>query len=261
MAAAFRGGTRKSKAEFDMTAAIAQLSAKVDAIDRRIGSGGNSASRAVQFYKAGQIDGKVTLTDGLDAFVIMVATFAGGTCVAASASYLFGVDLVPAAFASLGGAGAIGIGRIVVDMIAPAIRAARWVVRAWRVKDLWPLFEEWLENRDDDTGGDTTEPQEPGWIVINGERHRREQQKSEAEKTRDAVLKFVNIVWSRQSAGRNTGQKALRGYPLLHGYKVTDDFHREMGGRLVDAGLAVERGSGWELTASPEECAATIGTW
>ena len=110
-------------------------------------------------------------------------------------------------------------------------------------------------------GAPAPPPERSGWLSIDGNRAQRSRQKSEAEEYREAVLRFVEIVWMRQNIGRRTGQKELRGHSLPHGYSVDDQMHREIGARLTAQGLAQASGKGWELIASPEEVAGCIEAW
>ena len=102
---------------------------------------------------------------------------------------------------------------------------------------------------------------EPGWIDIDGDRVRRNAAKSEALKKREAVLRFVELIWFRQLRGAKTGQKAMRGHQLPHGYRVTDPFHQEIGDRLTANGLASPDGKSWRLDATPEEVAIAMRAW
>ena len=139
-----------------------------------------------------------------------------------------------------------------------------WALLLWDHRRLLWRFEQVIDldvNRDGAVGP-PPKPPEPGWITIDGSKARHAATKSAAAKKREAVLAFVNRVQRRTGNDLPTGQKEMRGMDLPHGYKVTDDFHAEVGARLIEHGLAVRNSNGsWTLDATPAEVAAAITAW
>jgi hypothetical protein len=120
---------------------------------------------------------------------------------------------------------------------------------------LWAI--ERVVDQDIDRDERIGKPEPPGTVVIDG---RRVGDARAAERKRADILRFVNVVWSLQQANRPFGQKALRGRHLIH-QDVTDEFHAEVGAKLVAAGFAERSGTGWRLTATPDEVENALTTW
>jgi hypothetical protein len=139
--------------------------------------------------------------------------------------------------------------------------SATWVLLFVDLRNALFVIES-VTSRDLDKNGVVGKPPEPpGWITIDGQRARRESTKSYAEQKRAAVIRLCEVVYFRQQRRMPAGQKALRGHALCNGWEVTDELHSETGQQLVKAGLAIEKGKGWVLTATPEQCAQSIQAW
>ena len=122
---------------------------------------------------------------------------------------------------------------------------------------LWSI--ERVTDFDIDKNGRVGRPPEPGTIFVNADRSRDSSAQAQAEKKREAILRFVDLVDKRQDIGLPTGQRALRGERLTRHYSVDDEFHSEIGDLLVANGLATRHADGsWALTASVDEVDAAL---
>jgi hypothetical protein len=127
-------------------------------------------------------------------------------------------------------------------------------------------FTEEVLQKDIDGDGAVGKPPEPGTIIITG---RNSKPESESSKKRRAMIAFVELVYRRQHASPplNTGIKALYGTDLPAGYKVNENFHKEIGALLVDSGYARTKPAGanttWELLpdVTLDELNAAVSAW
>lgn len=93
-------------------------------------------------------------------------------------------------------------------------------------------------------------------VVIDPERARRSTEAERKEWTRQNVLALVQRKHQRERAGLASGQKEMRDFGF------DDDFHAEVGDKLIQAGLARRTGSGgWELVQEPGFIANAIKEW